>query len=191
MNKSLIIGLVGGIAVATAGGVAGYALMSQSGGVADSGSAVVGEAANIPAESPAAADHAAAMHAAETAAVPASQPAPAPAPRPAATPAPAPRPQPAAAAPAPTVAAEPVVEQRCWDEEVTVQADPRDDKAIAGTATGAILGGAIAKRLGDDNDLATAAGAAAGAFAGRRIQRNIQENNTTTVVERRCEPVLQ
>jgi uncharacterized protein YcfJ len=69
-----------------------------------------------------------------------------------------------------------------------VQADPKDDKAIAGTATGAILGGAIAKKLGDDKDLVTAAGAAAGAFAGRRLQRNIQENNTTTTIERRCAP---
>jgi uncharacterized protein YcfJ len=61
--------------------------------------------------------------------------------------------------------------------------------AIAGTAAGAVIGGALAKELGDDNDLATAAGAAAGAFFGRRAQRNRQENNTETVIERRCAPV--
>jgi uncharacterized protein YcfJ len=82
-----------------------------------------------------------------------------------------------------------VVQQECWDEEVVVQVQPKDDKAIAGTAAGAVIGGALAKELGDDNDLATAAGAAAGAFFGRRAQRNRQENNTETVIERRCAPV--
>ena len=178
MNKSMVIGLLGGIGIATAGGVAGYALISQP-ATNESGSAMVEESSG---------GGAAESGATATAAPPA-------APRPAATAAPASAPQPAAApvqaaaqpvaAPAPA----PVVEQRCWDEEVTVQAEPKDDRAIAGTATGAILGGAIAKRLGDDNDLAPAAGAAAGAFAGRRVQRQIQENNTTTVIERRCEPV--
>jgi uncharacterized protein YcfJ len=69
-----------------------------------------------------------------------------------------------------------------------VQAEPRDDKAIAGTAIGAVVGGALAKELGDDSDLVTAAGAAAGAFAGRRAQREYQENQTTTTIERRCAP---
>jgi uncharacterized protein YcfJ len=81
------------------------------------------------------------------------------------------------------------IAEECWDEEVTVQVDPKDDKAIAGTAAGAVLGGALAKKLGDDNDLATAAGAAAGAFAGRRLQKRVQANNTTTTIERRCAPV--
>ena len=45
-------------------------------------------------------------------------------------------------------AAENSVAEECWDEEVTVQADPRDDHAIAGTAAGALIGGAIADRLG-------------------------------------------
>jgi uncharacterized protein YcfJ len=165
MNKSMLIGVVGGIAVATAGGVAGYAFLGQQEG-ADGSAFVIEQTADeavveqaVPAQTVTAAAQ--------------------PAPRPAAAPAPAPQ---VAAVPAP-------VQEECWDEEVTVQVDPRDDRAIAGTAAGAVLGGAIAKNLGDDKDLVTAAGAAAGAFAGRRLQRRIQENNTTTTIERRCAPV--
>jgi uncharacterized protein YcfJ len=130
MNKSMVIGVVAGIAVATAGGVASYALLGQEGSTDE------------------------ASLAAETA----------------------------------TVAAQPAPVEECWDEEVAVQAEPRDDKAIAGTAIGAVVGGALAKELGDDSDLVTAAGAAAGAFAGRRAQREYQENQTTTTIERRCAP---
>jgi uncharacterized protein YcfJ len=184
MNKSMVIGLVGGIGIATAGGVAGYAFLSQSPDQ-DRGSMAVVESSVE--ESPADTTLARQAEPVATENSAASAVAPAPRPAPTATQAAAPRPsQPAAT---PVTAAEPVVEQRCWDEEVTVQAEPKDDKAIAGTAAGAVLGGAIAKRLGDDNDLATAAGAAAGALAGRRIQRRVQDNNTTTVIERRCEPV--
>jgi uncharacterized protein YcfJ len=145
MNKSMVIGVVAGIAVATAGGVAGYALLGQ-GGSTDETSVAAEE--TVAAASPA----------------PAAQPA-----RTASSPAPAPA-------------------EECWDEEVAVQAEPRDDKAIAGTAIGAVVGGALAKELGDDNDVVTAAGAAAGAYAGRRAQREYQENNTTTTIERRCAP---
>ena len=70
-------------------------------------------------------------------------------------------------------------------------ADPKDEHRIAGTAIGAVVGGAIGKDLGD-RDLTTAAGAAAGAFIGRKIQGEVQENRadqrTTTTVERRCGP---
>lgn len=85
----------------------------------------------------------------------------------------------------------PVFVEECWDEEVEVQADVRDDKAIAGTAAGAVIGGALADRLGDDDDLVTAAGAAAGAYLGRRAQREFQENRTTTTTVRRCAQVQQ
>lgn len=183
MNKSMVIGLIGGIGIATAGGVAGYALLSQSADSGASGTAVVEEAVPVDADAVEAAPVAATTPAAAERSAPARQPVaaqrPAPTPTAAATP--------VAARQEPVL--EPAPEQRCWDEEVTVQADPKDDKAIAGTAAGAVLGGAIAKKLGDDSDLATAAGAAAGAFAGRRLQRRVQENNTTTVVEHRCEPV--
>jgi uncharacterized protein YcfJ len=156
MNKSMLTGVVAGIAIATAGGVAGYAFLGQSDRADPEGSAMVAE------ETPADA---------------------------APVPAPAARPAPRASAPVHVAAAPAPVQEECWDEEVTAQAEPRDDHAIAGTAIGAVLGGALAKEIGDDNDLATAAGAAAGAFAGRRMQRRYQENNTTTTVEQRCAPV--
>jgi uncharacterized protein YcfJ len=93
------------------------------------------------------------------------------------------------AAASPAVAPAPVEE--CWDEEVTVQVDPKDDKQIAGTALGAVVGGAIGKDVGD-RDITTAAGAAAGALIGRKIQQKIQDNRaetrTVTTIERRCGP---
>lgn len=164
----MMTGLVAGIAVATAGGVAAFALLGQSSESDEQGSvAVIDDAVETPA----------AVEQQFTAAPAASVPAPKPvaaAPRPAAQPVPQP---------------EPVVQEECWDEEVVVQVEPKDEHAIAGTAAGAVIGGALAKKLGDDNDLATAAGAAAGGFFGRRAQQNRQENRTETVIERRCAPV--
>ena len=82
--------------------------------------------------------------------------------------------------------------QECWDEEVQVTAAPKDEHRIAGTAIGAVVGGAIGKDVGD-RDLTTAAGAAAGALIGRKVQEEFQENRaderTTTTIERRCGPV--
>ncbi len=98
--------------------------------------------------------------------------------------------------PAVEVEAEPTVAraapaEECWDEEVAVTADPKDEHRIAGTALGAVVGGAIGKDVGD-RDITTAAGAAAGALIGRKIQEQIQENRadrrTTTTTERRCAP---
>jgi len=174
MNKSMLTGVVAGVAIAAAGGVAAFALLGQSPELDEQGSAAVVEEQT---EMPAVLDQ-------QVEAIPAAAPAPA---RPvASTPAPRPQPQPVAR-PAPAPA--PVVQEECWDEEVTVQVDPKDEHAIAGTAAGAVIGGALAKKIGDDNDLATAAGAAAGAFFGRRAQRNRQEQRTETVIERRCAPV--
>jgi uncharacterized protein YcfJ len=87
---------------------------------------------------------------------------------------------PAAAAPA----------EHCWDETVTHQADPKDDKRIAGTAIGAVVGGVIGSTIGggDGKKIATVAGAAGGAYAGNRAQKEVQERNTYTTVERHCEP---
>ncbi|HEX6996993.1 MAG TPA: glycine zipper 2TM domain-containing protein [Gammaproteobacteria bacterium] len=156
MNKSLLTGLVAGIAVATAGGVAGYAFFSQPSAEEEQGTAVVAEAAQH-------ADHAGAAQAAPQRSAPAQ-----PAPTPVAT-----------------------VREECWDEEVAVEAEPRDRHQIAGTALGAVVGGAVAKDLGD-RDLTTAVGAAAGAFIGRKIQQEVQENRaesrTVTTTERRCAP---
>jgi uncharacterized protein YcfJ len=141
MSKSMLMGLVAGIGVATAGGVLGYQFLGQEGAEV----AVETEAASLSA-----------------------------------TPAPATRTA-AAAAPA----------EVCWDEEVQVTAAPKDEHRIAGTAIGAVVGGAIGKDVGD-RDLTTAAGAAAGAFIGRKVQEEFQENRadqrTTTTIERRCGP---
>jgi uncharacterized protein YcfJ len=162
MNKSMLTGVVAGVAIATAGGVAAYALLDQPSALDEqTGIAVVEEAIEAPALD-------------EPVATVVASSAPA---------------RPAPARPAAQPAAQPVVQEECWDEAVTVQVEPKDDKAIAGTAVGAVIGGALAKKLGDDNDLATAAGAAAGGFFGRRAQRNMQENKTETVIERRCAPV--
>jgi uncharacterized protein YcfJ len=104
----------------------------------------------------------------------------------------------AAPAPAPAVAAAPRAQsqpaqpapaaEECWEEQVVVQAEARDDKRIAGTAAGALIGGALGDRLGDGDDLVTAAGAAAGAYLGRRAQGEYQENQTAVTTEVRCAP---
>jgi len=138
MNKSMLMGMVAGIGVATASGVLGYQFLGER-----------------PAE-----DSAVETEDQVVAAAPAAR----------------------TAAPA----------QECWDEEVQVTADPKDEHRIAGTAIGAVVGGAVGHDVGD-RDITTAAGAAAGALIGRRVQEEFQENNadkrTTTTVERRCGPV--
>ena len=174
MNRSMLTGLVAGIGVATAGGVAGFTLLSKPTPAEQDVALVTPEPAQVevaPAVAPVAA--------------PAPQPVVAA--QPAATPRPAARPRPAAQ---PVQAPAPPAEE-CWDEQVTVTADPKDEHAIAGTAIGAVVGGAIGKEA-HDSDLSTAAGAAAGAFIGRKLQRRAQENHeaerTTTETVRRCGP---
>jgi uncharacterized protein YcfJ len=177
MSKSMLVGVVAGVGLATAGGVLGYQFLGQPPN--EQGSNVVVEtpeetvvARVEPAPAP------------QPVAQPVAQPRPVqPAPRPAATPRPA---QPAAA-PAPA----PAPVEECWDEEVTVTEDPADQHRIAGTAAGAVVGAALGNEVSDD-DSAKLVGAAAGAFIGRRIQRRMQENReearTTTTIERRCGP---
>jgi uncharacterized protein YcfJ len=176
----MLMGVVAGIGVATAGGVAGFAMLGKQSQSEQDVAMIQSDPAPLDA-APAAAP-----------AAPTQQPAAAPAPRPAAQPA-APRP---AARPTPqpvqTIAAQPAVPaEECWDEEVTVTEDPKDQHAIAGTALGAVVGGKLGNEVGD-SDLSTAAGAAAGAFIGRRLQRRMQENReeqrTTTTTVRRCAP---
>jgi uncharacterized protein YcfJ len=83
-------------------------------------------------------------------------------------------------------------QEECWDEEVASVADPRDPHRIAGTAAGAVVGGAVGKDVGD-RDITTVVGAAAGALIGREIQEEIQDNRaerrTVTTTERRCAPI--
>jgi uncharacterized protein YcfJ len=166
MNKSMLIGVVAGVGIATAGGVLGYQFVGQQ------KAAEVADAAEYPQQ---AADDEVVVARAEPARASAAR-------APAAKPAPQSAPRTAAAAPT----------EECWDAEVTVQNDPKDSHQIAGTALGAVVGGAIGKDVGDRN-LTTAAGAAAGAFIGRKIQQHVQENQaekrTVTKTERRCGPV--
>jgi uncharacterized protein YcfJ len=139
-NKSMFVGMIAGIGIAAAGGVAAYTFLEHRSDVA----VETPQDANVKVAHASTASH-------------------------------------AAAAPA----------QDCWDEQVTTQKAQTDPHAIAGTATGAVVGGAIGKDVGD-HDITTAAGAAAGAYIGRKIQQHIQEKNadarTETHVEHRCAP---
>lgn len=153
-NKSMLIGLVAGIGIAAAGGVAAYQFLGKR--ADEQGSASVEQPASAaqPQHAQPAAQHPSSAHPATVAA--------------AATPA-----------------------EDCWDEEVTTQKDKTDEHAIAGTALGAVVGGAIGKDVGH-HDITTAAGAAAGALIGRKIQQHVQENQadkrTETHTEHHCVP---
>jgi uncharacterized protein YcfJ len=152
MNKSMLMGVALGIGVATAGGVAAYQFFGDTG--VRQGSAIVEP------EAPAAAEQAQAAPAPARAAATSSPSSAAPAPRPST--------QAAAPAPAPATAAAALP---CNPDA----APPKDSKRIAGTALGALVGGAVAHDVGD-RDLTTAVGAAVGAFAGNKIQQKIQEH---------------
>ncbi len=79
----------------------------------------------------------------------------------------------------------------CEDVPVTRQKPVKDEHKIAGTATGAILGGVLGNQVGagKGKTLATVAGAVAGGYAGNKVQGNMQESNTYTTTERRCQTV--
>jgi len=170
MNKQMLLGLVAGIGVATAGGVLGYQYLGQS-RVDEQGTAAVDSQEPPVAARPAAAS---AQNRAATAPRP-TQSASAPKPAPAAAPI--------------QVAAAPVEE--CWDEEVTVEADPKDKHQLAGVGLGAAVGAAVGKDIGH-NKLTTAVVAFGGALAGKKIQEKVQENNadkrTTTQTVHKCGP---
>jgi len=170
MNKSMIIGIVVGIAIAAAGAVvASYAMRDDA------------PTTEISGVDPSAADQVASTPMEVESSPPAAAPTPAP------EPAPAPETSTASAAPAPAPAAP---AEECWDETVEVPVEPKDDKRIAGTAIGAVIGGVVGHQFGGGTGktIATAAGAAAGAFGGRKAQEKYQEGKTTTTTERRCKP---
>ena len=175
MNKQMLLGLVAGIGVATAGGVLGYQFLGQprvndQAGVDEQGSAAVDTQ-----EPPVAARPAVASAQNHTAPAPRTSPS-------ALKPAPA-------AAPIHVAAAAPVEE--CWDEQVTVEADPKDKHQLAGVGLGAAVGAAVGKDIGH-NKLTTAVVAFGGALAGKKIQEKVQENNadkrTTTETVHKCGP---
>jgi uncharacterized protein YcfJ len=177
MSKSMLVGVVAGVGLATAGGVLGYQFLGQAPN--EQGSNVVVE---TPAETVVARVDTA--PAPQPAAQPVAQPRPTqPAVRPAA--------QPRAVQPVAAAAPPPAPVEESWDEEVTVTEAPADEHRIAGTAGGAVVGAALGNEV-SDRDGAKLVGAAAGAFIGRRIQRRMQENReearTTTTIERRCGP---
>lgn len=73
-------------------------------------------------------------------------------------------------------------------ENVEVQKSSKDSNRIAGTATGAVVGGLLGNQIGGGTGkkLATVGGAVAGGAAGRAIQGNHQADNGDRVVEKRC-----
>lgn len=73
-------------------------------------------------------------------------------------------------------------------DDVEVARASSDPNRIAGTATGAVIGGLIGNQVGDGDGrkVATAAGAVAGGAIGRTVQGNQQEARGERVVERRC-----
>ena len=171
MNKQMLLGLVAGIGVATAGGVLGYQFLGQSHVDDEQGTAAVDTQ-----EPPVAARPAAASAQNHTTAPRPTQSASAPKPTPAAAPI-----QVAAAAPA----------EECWDEEVQVEAAPKDKHQLAGVGLGAAVGAAVGKDIGH-NKLTTAVAAFGGALAGKKIQEKVQDNNadkrTTTETVHKCGP---
>ncbi len=73
-------------------------------------------------------------------------------------------------------------------KNVEVQKNSKDPNRIAGTATGAVIGGLLGNQIGGGNGkkLATVGGAVAGGAAGRTIQGNRQIDNGDRVVEKQC-----
>jgi uncharacterized protein YcfJ len=84
-----------------------------------------------------------------------------------------------------------VSKEVCQDVEVTQQQAPRDQHRVAGTATGAVIGGLLGNQVGggDGKKIATVVGAVAGGFAGNKIQQRAQSNDTYTAMEEQCDTV--
>jgi len=82
-------------------------------------------------------------------------------------------------------------EEVCRDVEVVHQKAPRDEHRVAGTATGAVLGGLLGNQVGGGNGkkIATVVGAVAGGIAGNKVQQRTQANDTYTTMESQCENV--
>ena len=68
----------------------------------------------------------------------------------------------------------------------------RDQHQIAGTATGAAVGGVLGNQVGQGRgkSVATATGAVVGGLIGNKAQENYQNNNYETVVSTQCNTVV-
>ncbi len=78
--------------------------------------------------------------------------------------------------------------QVCENQVVTHQAEPTDSNQIAGTAAGAVIGGVLGNQVGDGNGrkAATAIGAIAGGIIGKKVQANRQQQQTYQTTEQVC-----
>jgi uncharacterized protein YcfJ len=175
MNKQMLLGLVAGVGVATAGGVLGYQFLGPK-SVDQQGSAAVDTQEQAP-----------------TAVAGNAQPAAAPVQHHTAA---APKPTQSASAPKAAPAAAPVQvaaapAEECWDEQVKVENDPKDKRQLAGVGLGAAVGAAVGRDIGHSK-LTTAVAAFGGALAGKKLQEKVQDNNadkrTETQTVRRCGP---
>jgi uncharacterized protein YcfJ len=82
-------------------------------------------------------------------------------------------------------------EEVCESVVVTRKAPVKDEHQIAGTATGAVVGGVLGNQVGggDGKKVATAAGAIIGGIIGKKVQTNQQNKRTYQTTERQCEIV--
>jgi uncharacterized protein YcfJ len=76
----------------------------------------------------------------------------------------------------------------CESVVVTHQAPVKDQHQIAGTATGAVVGGVLGNQVGGGNGkkAATVAGAVVGGIIGKKVQESHQAKQTYQTTERQC-----
>lgn len=79
-------------------------------------------------------------------------------------------------------------EEICESVTITHQASPKDEHQIAGTATGAVIGGVLGNQVGGGSGkkVATVAGAVVGGIIGKNVQANHQAKQTYETTERQC-----
>jgi uncharacterized protein YcfJ len=188
MNKSLVIGLVAGVAATAGVGALGLALKGNNG---TPETVVEAPLAAVDGAQPVApVDEALTNEVEQPAAPPAVVVTPAPEIE-----------KPVRQAPkfARVVSATPVSRsiseprEVCQDVEVTEQAPVKDKHQVAGTVIGGVIGGVIGNQIGDGDGrkIAKIAGALGGAYAGNKVQEKIQSSRTVTNIEKKCETVYE
>ena len=80
----------------------------------------------------------------------------------------------------------------CEEVSATTQGPVKDENQIAGTAGGAVVGGALGNQIGGGSGktIATAAGAVIGGAVGKKVQKDYQTSNTQTTTEQKCTTVV-